>query len=228
MEAIARIKEILRHKEEILRQADEEQNGLFVNYDKLKEKGLISLNDQLALIQAHRTIQSDISDLKLAYERAESFHYTKELADAIRTIELDIAIADARQQQLSVRAKQEGIVNQVFAKAGEYVAEGSTLAEISNHPEPVVHLYLKPERMSYARAGQLATIRLPNGSSYRGKIKDPAQVVEKIPASFVGPFEGSKRAIKVVIHFDSQPEYWIEGLPVEVELDRFILGKLQP
>lgn len=190
------------------------------SYQVLERKDLMTNVRQLQINTDRRDLNIQIVENQLAIENAKLSIHSGAIAAAIRDIRLKIALVKVQRDLMHVRAVDEGTINKVFVVAGEFVAEGDILAEVSNYHKPVVDVYLKPERMEFAVMGNVATITFPDGSSYTGVIREPVQITEIIPAALAGPFEGSVSAVKVVLSFENPPESWIEGLPVKVRFRR--------
>lgn len=185
-------------------------------YEELDERGLLLNSNDLQLLRDRRSLFAEIKNLEIDRQRAEAILYSNDIANAIRELEIDIAETQARQSQLDVRALTSGVVNRVFALNGEFVDVGDPLFEVSNLTEPVINVYLQPERMAHAVVGSAVTIKSPDGSRFDGVVKAPVQVTDTIPASLAAPFQGAKSAIKLVVGFREAPDRWIEGLPVRV------------
>ncbi len=214
--AAAQLREVLETHRERLEASDADHRKIAAKYAELEQKGLFTLSDQVLLNAEQRELLAEIKDLDIEVERAEAMHVTDATANEIREIELQIAIAEVQQKELDLTAKLPGVVNRILVREGEYVSEGEELAEVSNFDQPVVEVYLRPERMNYAQVGKSVTVVLPDRSRHSGEIRDPAQIADTIPPTLAGPFDGARRAIRVTVHLDTPPENWVEGLPVEV------------
>jgi len=92
---------------------------------------------------------------------------------------------------------------------------------LSGRAQPVVVCYLAPEYLDYVAQGQLASVKLPNGTLIRAEIKEPTQLVGKVPKQLSGPFDGDKPALKVTLALHQHLPLAIEGVPVEVSFDHF-------
>ncbi len=213
---IAEVRQTLDVYQARLDESRAKQDSIAENYGQLSEKGLLKLADEMQLNETRRALSQDERQQMVDLERLESLRYTHDLADEIRELELEIAVAEVQQTQLDIRSDSDGVVNRLYVKEGEYVTEGEPLAELSNYDAPVVNVFLKPERMSHAKVGNEVVVIFPDRSRYDGIVAEPPQIAETIPVSLSGPFESSKRAIKVVVQFDQSPENWVEGLPVKV------------
>ena len=218
-ETSTRVEKLRADEVTMIESAIDVQKDLVKDYERVSKKGLVPLSDKVMIEGAKRDIRSDLVTAQVEYERAGTIEVSSRAASAIAEMELALGKAEVTQGLLDIRAPKDGIVNAVHVNQGEFVDEGDVLVEVSNYSEPVVNVYLRPKRMNFTQQGQGATVKLPNGKSLRATIKDPVQVVEKVPAALSGPFEGVKAAIKVVLRFDAPPDYWFEGLPVEVLFD---------
>ncbi len=215
-EMIAKLRDALTLHQQKLDESRLKQDAIAESYQQLSEKGLFKLSDQMQLNEMRRALSQDELQQLVDLERLESLRYTHDLADEIRGIELEIAVAEVQQTQLDVRSDRSGVVNRLYVKEGEYVAQGDPLMELSNYELPVINVFLKPERMEHAKVGNKVVIILPDRTRFDGVVSEPPQIAETIPATLAGPFDGSKRAIKVVVEFNEVPENWVEGLPVKV------------
>ena len=131
-------------------------------------------------------------------------------------VEQQLVLAEAKQAFMDVKATAPATVNEIYITKGSFVTKGDRLLSLSNRPEPVVHVYLRPSRLDYAHVGSRATVTMPNGKKYRGEVKVPVQMADKISQILSGPFSTDNAAIKVQIDFDEAVEEFIEGLPVKV------------
>ncbi len=192
------------------------QDEIAQSYDQLADKGLFTLSDQMQLNEMRRALSQDERQQMIDLEHLESLKFTHDISDEIRNFELEILVAEVKQSQLDIRSDRSGVVNRLYAKQGEYVTEGDPLVELSNYTNPVVNVFLKPERLAKATEGREVVVILPNRTRIDGAVAEPPQIADTIPAALAGPFEGSRRAIKVVITLNELPETWVEGLPVTV------------
>ncbi|KZY72612.1 hypothetical protein A3742_07955 [Oleiphilus sp. HI0071] len=183
------------------------------------------LSDRVALELA----KLEIEDKAVEAERESILSHARETssftASVLLDLEKELSRAKAKQSQLNIYAHAESIINEVFVSEGEFVVKASPLMSLRNREQPVVNVYLQPNRLEYAKQGSKATIRFPDGKKYIGEVKVPVKVVDKIPAMLSGPFETSKAAIKVQIDIDEPIDEFVEGLPVEV---RFHYGNAHP
>jgi multidrug resistance efflux pump len=131
------------------------------------------------------------------------------------------------QRYRSLVDEQLGVLNQldsrsdqllvdVFAETGEAVSAGTPLLSLGQAEKPYAVVYLDPKHARYARKGNLATIRLPNGEKIRAVVREDAGLTRRIPADISSPI--SARDIMISLPLDLlQPlpaMENIDGLPI--------------
>mgnify|MGYP005993393113 CR=1 FL=1 len=199
-----------------LKTAEKTQAKLNVKYQDYNERGVLPLSDQLLMEQSSLDAKMQHQQAVIEHQRALDEHRNGQTTTVLMDLELAIARAQAKRDMLNISSNKKAVVNEVFVKEGEFIGEDTPLLSISNLSEPVINVYLPPERMDYARIGQTATITLPNGDSYEGVVNTPTQMSQKMPDILSGPFDGNKPAIKVTLDMHPVPDVIFEGLPVEV------------
>jgi len=211
---------VLDSHAEDLKTLDTSLNELADKFAKLQARGMQTMAEMLQLDRERRDLLVIMKKNQLDYLRLDATGSIDSVSRALRELDLEIASEEARDALLTIRASNDGAVNDVFVSAGEFVQPGELLAQISNLSAPVVNVYLQPKRMDLARVGRGVTILLPNGDRLDGEIVRPPQLTQAIPPALAGPFEEGKPALKVVVKFLSQPRGFIEGLPVRVSFRR--------
>ncbi|WNC70096.1 hypothetical protein RI845_08140 [Thalassotalea nanhaiensis] len=199
-----------------LKSAEKSQDKINEKYQEYNSRGVLPLNEQLLIEQNSLNAKSKYQQAMIEHQSALDEHKNGQAAKTLMEIELAMVEAKAKQDMLAIRSNKEAVVNEVFVEEGEFIAEDTPLLAISNLVDPVVNVYLSPERMDYAKVGQTATITLPNGDEHHGVINTPTQLSQKMPDVLSGPFDGNKPAIKVTLDISPKPEVVLEGLPVKV------------
>ncbi|TRX56986.1 HlyD family secretion protein [Thalassomonas sp. M1454] len=193
--------------------AQESINTEFSEYNK---QGMLPLNDRLAIEQNSVLAETKYQEALIERETVLAAHKNGQLANTLLELELALSEAKVKRDLLSIRAPKAAVVNDVMAIEGEHILNGNSLISISNLAEPVINVYLAPERMDFAQIGQSATITLPNGDEYIGTVNRPTQMSQKMPSILAGPFDGNKSALKVTLDITDAPEFIFEGLLVDV------------
>lgn len=196
--------------------ADISQNLIHDDYDDYDERGMLPLSDKLLIQKNKISTKADHQQARIRYETALIEHNTGSLVKTILDIEVAITKVEAKQAMLSILSPKKAKVNSILVKEGQFVNKSDPLVSISNLAKPVVHVYLKPDRMDYVEIGQTATVTLPNGRTYDGIVNTPTQLSEKLPDVLSGPFRDHDAMIKVTLAISPIPDVMLEGLPVKV------------
>lgn len=192
------------------------QDNINAEFSEYNKQGMLPLNDRLAMQQNTVLAETKYQEALIEREAVLAAHKNGQLANTLLDLELALSDAKVKREQLSIRAPKSATINDVLAIEGEHVSGGHALVAISNLSEPVVNVYLAPERMDFAKIGQTATITLPNGDEYIGSVNRSVQMSQKMPSILAGPFEGNKSALKVTLDITDAPESFFEGLLVKV------------
>lgn len=184
-------------------------------FEEYEKKGAIGISEQLLIDQSMIDSESSYQQAVINFEQDITSHELL-LKQELLELELAITAAKSKVKQLNIYPPKQAVVNKVLVKEGEFVSTGVRLISISNLPQPIVNVYLPPERMDYAQIGQTATITLPNGEKYQGVIEQPTLLTERLPAILTGVFDSATSAIKVTLTISPVPDISFEGLPVEV------------
>ncbi|WP_371185902.1 HlyD family secretion protein [Thalassotalea maritima] len=199
-----------------LKASDRDSKRLSAKYKDYQQRGVLPLSDRLLIEQTDVQSKNRYQQALISFESAVSQHRNGPLAKTVLDIELALAEAQARSEMLNLVAPKGGLINEVLVEEGEFLGEGEPILTLSNLTEPVVIVYLQPKRMDYAKIGQTATIKFPNGDKYEGKINRPVQMTQQLPPSLTGPFDVSKAMIKITLDISPVPKHMVEGLPVKV------------
>ena len=217
---LVQLKALHQQKIKLYERAIKKNESLISDARKTNYKDYITLTDRISLHIAKIKVDAAEIESEIKYDSALEQHDSGSLASIILELERALTIAQAKQSQLSISMPTARTVNEVYIREGEFVEKGDRLMMISNRKQPVVHLYLKPKDLEYAEIGNKVTIIFPDGKQYKGEIKVPVQVANKIPAILADPFGEHKSALVVQIDINEPIPNFIEGLPVKVR-DRY-------
>lgn len=199
-----------------------QQAAYLQSYQDFKRSGLVSTHEMAV-------VQQTLTNAKLALEQAKTeviqLRQQQEIqalagtvAQAQRQLQLSLAQLQAQRDQLQLRATRPGKVIVIQVKPGEYLHQDQPLLILSNRPQPVIFAYLPPKYMNYAKPGQQASVKLPNGDKVRATITEPAELLQRLPANLAGPFDGEQAVLRLTLT-PQQPLPDIEGLPLEISFD---------
>jgi multidrug efflux pump subunit AcrA (membrane-fusion protein) len=194
----------------------ESQQSLSEEYSAYNKQGVLPLNEKYLIAENTLTARSRYEDALADYESIIIEHNNGSVAKTILELELAVSKARIKDEMLKIKAPKNAKAVEVLVEEGAFVLEGEPLISISNLGTPEVHVYLSPKHMNYARMGQTAEVKMPNGDSYLGVITQPTQMAKNLPSQLSGPFENNKSVIKVTLDISPTPPVILEGMPVEV------------
>jgi multidrug resistance efflux pump len=117
-----------------------------------------------------------------------------------QTLTAEMDAIDRQLRRLSQRVHKGGRVLDVLAGTGEAVSTGTPLLSLGQAEKPYAVVYLDPRHARYARKGNLATVRLPNGEKIRAVVRENAGLTRRIPADISSPI--SARDIMIILPLD--------------------------
>lgn len=198
------------------------QDALLKNVQFLYNMGAATIAE---LNQARAQRDKALSDLILAEgnlavildrRHREQARPERNRADRKQILAAEMAAIDDQLQRLNQRVHKGGRVLDVFAETGEAVSTGTPLLSLGQAEKPYAVVYLDPKHARYARKGNHATVRLPNGKKIRAVVSEDAGLTRRIPADISSPI--SARDIMISLPLDLleplPPMENIDGLPI--------------
>jgi hypothetical protein len=91
--------------------------------------------------------------------------------------------------------------------------------------KPSVIAYLSPKYAKYARKGQKAVVKLPNGERLQAEVDTDSNLTKRPPTDLSSPIRSRDLMLLVSLKLESPLTdfQWVDGLPVSV---RFQVGVL--
>lgn len=134
-----------------------------------------------------------------------------------------LAEVEARIRTLRLVAPRDGMVTQVFPKAGEWLAENAEVADVRAQHAPKVEVYVDPAAASDATVGNWATIRFLDGYTHRAMVAEVKATAQRLPADRANPLVVRHHSLIAMLDpVPALPErYRINILPVDVRFDLF-------
>ena len=123
-----------------------------------------------------------------------------------------------QQARLVQTLPYDGRILDVFAKEGEAVSTGSSLLLLGRSDKPSVIAYLSPKYAKYARKGQKAVVKLPNGKTLQAEVNTDSNLTKRLPADLSSPIGSRDLMLLVNLALETPlPDFhWVDGLPVSV------------
>ncbi|WP_412514207.1 HlyD family efflux transporter periplasmic adaptor subunit, partial [Shewanella indica] len=209
----------------VAEQGVKRQDELLSQFESFRKQGVVPTADMAAVMQAHTSARMALEQARAELLQQRQLQQQEREAGVIaqsrNSLLLKLAELQAKRQQLTLQAPFAGRVADVLVQRGEAIAEQQPMLWLSGRAQPVVVCYLAPEYLDYVAQGQQASVKLPNGTLIRAEIKEPTQLVGKVPKQLSGPFDGDKPALKITLALHQNLPLAIEGVPVEVSFDRF-------
>ncbi|MBV7315122.1 HlyD family secretion protein [Shewanella sp. NIFS-20-20] len=201
----------------------EKQESLLKDFQKFKDKGLVPLSDMAAIIEAQTASSMAYEQAKGDYLNAIYEQRIEQESGSLAQLKLSLArelsALKSQQQQLTILAPFVGRISEIQVQVGEFVNSEVPLLWLSGREKPVVIAYLEPKYLDYVDIGQLATVKLPTGETFRAQINEPTELVGRLPKQLMGPFDGEKPVLKVTLTPQEPLDINIEGIPVEISFD---------
>ncbi|ABL98717.1 HlyD family secretion protein [Shewanella amazonensis] len=220
-EISAQIGEKIRVAEEGMIRQDE----LLSQFEKFRAKGVVPTADMAAVLQAHTSAKMALeqarAELVSELQRQQEARQAGVVTQSRQRMELELSRLKALREQLTIRAPYDARIADIQVQVGEQLAVERPLLWLSGRASPVVVAYLEPKYLDYVDLGQQASITLPNGESFNGRIEEPTELVSKLPKQLSGSFDGEKPVLKVTLTPLEPLSLAVEGVPVEVRFDRF-------
>jgi multidrug resistance efflux pump len=142
-----------------------------------------------------------------------------------RQIKAKIKALELQQARLSQTLPYDGRILDIFAMEGESVSTGSSLLLLGRSDKPSVIAYLPPKYGKYARKGQKAVVKLPNGETLQAKVNTDSNLTKRLPADLSSPIGSRDLMLLVSLELEAPlPDFqWVDGLPVAVRFQIKIL-----
>ena len=142
-----------------------------------------------------------------------------------RQIDAKLKALGAQQARLAQTLPYDGRILDVFAKEGEAVSTGSSLLLLGRSDKPSVIAYLSPKYAKYARKGQKAVVKLPNGETLEAEVNTDSNLTKRLPADLSSPIGSRDLMLLVSLAIESPlPDFhWVDGLPVSVRFHVSVL-----
>ena len=138
----------------------------------------------------------------------------------------ELSLLKEQRVRQAIRANVEGKITELPVTQGEFIASGTHLLSIASQRKTSITAYLDPKHARFAKIGQKATVKLPNGIRFPAIVESVPKLTSQVPSNTVGPLGLRPRGIVVelVPEIDFQDDFRVQGLPVTVKFNLDVLG----
>ncbi len=146
---------------------------------------------------------------------------TQQNAILLNKLKRELSHLKEQKMKQGVRAVSDGKISEISVTQGEYIAAGTPLISISTKKRSSITAYIAPKYAKYAKIGQSAVVKLPNGIKFPATIDSVPKLTGQVPSSVTGPLGTRPRGIVVELSpkIDFQDDYRVQGLPVMVRFN---------
>ncbi len=144
----------------------------------------------------------------------------RQLTSQINQLSLEFEKIQDQLEQLNLSASADGVITELFAEPGEYLARGQPLLEMIFPEKVMVDAFIPPKYQDYAVTDQTVRVKFPNGDSAKARIVAVPGVMQKTSAAEINPLEVIRSAILAQMEFtDTVDTRLINGMPVTIYFD---------
>ena len=133
----------------------------------------------------------------------------------------ELTLLKEQRMRQSIRASSAGKVTELPVTQGEFIASGTHLVSISTQEKASITAYLAPKDARFAKIGQTATVKLPNGIRFPAVVESVPRLTSQVPSATAGPLGIRPRGIVVELipKINFKDDFRVQGLPVTVKFN---------
>ncbi|MBK6618861.1 MAG: efflux RND transporter periplasmic adaptor subunit [Nitrosomonas sp.] len=146
---------------------------------------------------------------------------TRQIDTRISQLQLEHDMQSNQLQMLSLISPATGLVTEIHAQPGEYLAQGQPLLDIAFPEQAYISAFIPPKYLDKAVLGQQATIIFPNGEKYGARISFVPSVTHRTLAEDLTPLEAPRSTILARMQFIDTVDSsrLMNGMPVKIRFD---------
>lgn len=156
----------------------------------------------------------------LAIEEAQTIDpkYEYEKEKRIRSLQRELEFLEATAKELVQEAQFSGKILEIYVTQGQVVAIGAPLLSYTDGKLVSINAYLSPKYSEYAKVGQVANVKLPNGYEFKAVVRETPKLTTKVPSNFTSPLGARPSGILVKLEplVEFGDDYRVQGLPVNI------------
>lgn len=188
--------------------------------EALVQQGAATESELSAAQDDYQRALSRISDLKQALASEDKSSTDRTILPRIRTIQAELSGIENQLNNLTIRAPESGNITDISVTPGDQLSTGSEVATIiPTGAAAHIAAYLAPEDADYARIGQQAKVKTPNGTTLLAEVTEVPDLAARVPRGEMTLFNDEQLAVLVrmkIIENDGPQPMLAHGLPVRV------------
>lgn len=231
------IDSLSRQKDSLQRNSNSKQTSRLILFAQDQSQFYLKrLRQYESLLKQDAATQAEVATARSQYiaalERLDSLTQVDRQASTMETemrqiearinqLQLEHDLLANQWQMLTLASPAAGLITEIHAQSGEYLAQGQPLLDIGFPDQAYISASIPPQYLEKAVLGQQATIIFPDGEKLRARISFAPGVTHKASAEDLAPLEAPRSAILAHMQFiDSVNESrLIHGLPVKIRFD---------
>lgn len=224
-------------KESLYRQGNQQQASRLTLFAKDQSQFYLKrLRQYESLFKQGAATQAEVATARSQYmaalERLDSLMSTsqpvnpldaesRQIEARISQLQLEYDMLNQQLQTLSPISPVIGLITEIHAQPGEYLAQGQPLLDIAFPEQAYISAFIPPKYIDKAVLGQQATIIFPNGEKYGARINFVPGVTHKASAEDLAPLEVPRSAILARMQFIDTVDSsrLMNGMPVKIRFD---------
>lgn len=135
-----------------------------------------------------------------------------------RLIEAELEAVLDQKSRLTHRSPVRGRVLEVFAGAGQNLAQGQPILMLGNLDKVFIQAYLDPKAREYAHAGKKAVARYKDGRRVQVVVRQRPELTARLPSAVVPALGEREFMLLVLLDFVDpvSPDDVVDNLPVTI------------
>jgi HlyD family secretion protein len=202
------------------------ESRLFQNSDrdqKLAAKGVIppaAATDSLAELERARAERQSLEAQLASLRRGARKEEVKAQEARVDVARANLEVQDQRLKKNELRALGPGVVSDIYADPGEFVALGTPVLSVVHRDHPLVNVFVPVGKLAGIKLGRKAKARVDAYSkAFLGAVEYISPQSEFTPRYIFSDRERPRLVVRVRVRLDDPDRDLVEGVPAFVEFE---------
>ncbi len=145
----------------------------------------------------------------------------RQIESRLNQLQLEYDTLNQQLQMLSINSPVSGLITEIHAQPGEYLAQGQPLLDIAFPEQAYISAFIPPKYLDKAVLDQQATVIFPNGGKFRARVNFVPGVTHKASTEDLAPLEAPRSTILARMQFIDTVDgaLLMNGMPVKIRFD---------